>query len=107
MRSRSFFAAAIVLTMLAAACSNTSTGKAAPTTADTGKTSNTTANAQDLTKKVPRPGVSGVTDSEIRVAVITAKTNPLGGKYHEYIDGIKAYFKTINDKGGIYGRQLT
>ncbi len=50
--------------------------------------------------------MTGVTASTIRVAVITAKTNPIGGKYHEFIDGIKAYFKTINDKGGIYGRRL-
>ena len=38
--------------------------------------------------------------------MITAKTNPIGGKYHEFIDGISAYFKVINDKGGIYGRKL-
>ena len=71
-----------------------------------GNTPQTTATAADLTKNVSRPGVKGVTDSTIRVAVITAKTNPIGGKYHEFIDGIRAYFKTINDKGGIYGRRL-
>ena len=37
----------------------------------------------DLTKNVPRPGEPGVTATTIRVSVITAKTNPLGGKYHE------------------------
>ncbi len=77
------------------------------TTVPASKTPQTTATAADLTKNVPRPGVKGVTDSTIRVAVITAKTNPIGGKYHEFIDGIRAYFKLINDKGGIYGRKLT
>ena len=66
----------------------------------------TTASSADLTKNVPRPGVKGVTDTTIRVAVITAKTNPIGGRYHEFIDGIHAYFKVINDAGGIYGRKL-
>ena len=71
-----------------------------------GNTPQTTASAADLTKNVPRPGVKGVTATTIRVAVITAKTNPIGGRYHEYIDGIRAYFKVINDHGGIYGRKL-
>ncbi len=53
-------------------------------------------------------GVPGVTDDEIRVAVIgTEKNNVLGncilGCFHT---GIQAYFDYVNDAGGIYGRRL-
>ena len=48
----------------------------------------------------------GVTDTEIKVAAITAKTNNLTGSYAPLVDGIKAYFEMINDGGGIYGRKL-
>jgi ABC-type branched-subunit amino acid transport system substrate-binding protein len=106
MRSRHVVAFAVALVVLVAACGNSKSSGGAQTPLTTGKTPQTTASASDLTKNVPRPGVKGVTDKTIRVAVITSKTNPVGGKYHQYIDGIKAYFKTINDQGGIYGRQL-
>ncbi len=50
----------------------------------------------------------GVTDTEIRATVITSATNPLGGKYKEFGDGVEAYFDMVNtEDGGIYGRQLT
>ena len=97
----------VILSIAAAACGNSKSQAAPPTTVPVGNTPVTTASAADLTKDVPRPGVKGVTATTIRVAVITAKTNPIGGRYHEYIDGIRAYFKVINDKGGIYGRKLT
>ncbi len=106
MRARHLVAGATLLALLAAACGNSKSQGGSTTTQAATNTPQTTASNADLTKKVPRPGVPGVTDSTIRVAVITAKTNPIGGRYHEYIDGIKAYFKMINDAGGIYGRQL-
>ncbi len=106
MRNRQLVAAVAVLILFAGACSNAKSTGGAPTAPTTSNTPTTTASQTDLTKNVDRPGVKGVNGTTIRVAVITAKTNPLGGKYHEYIDGIKAYFKTINDAGGIYGRQL-
>src|SRR5262249_35858532 len=81
-------------------------GNSSPTTVKSGSTPPTTGAAADFTKNVPRPGVNGVTDDKIGVSVITAKTNVLGGKYHEFIDGLNAYFKMINDGGGIYGRKL-
>src|SRR5882757_6779050 len=96
----------VLLGVSTAACGNSKSQTSGPTTSPLSNTPLTTASAADLTKNIPRPGVKGVTDSTIRVAVITAKTNPIGGRYHEFIDGIRAYFKTINDKGGIYGRKL-
>jgi branched-chain amino acid transport system substrate-binding protein len=105
MRTR-LLAFVVFLAVSAAACGNSKSQTSGPTTSPLSNTPLTTASAADLTKNVPRPGVKGVTDSTIRVAVITAKTNPIGGRYHEFIDGIRAYFKVINDKGGIYGRKL-
>jgi len=96
----------VLLGVSATACGNSKSQTSGPTTSPLSNTPLTTASAADLTKNGPRPGVKGVTDSTIRVAVITAKTNPIGGRYHEFIDGIRAYFKVINDKGGIYGRKL-
>jgi branched-chain amino acid transport system substrate-binding protein len=106
MRTRRLLVGVVLLSVALAACGNSKSQSAPPTTVPVGNTPQTTASAADLTKNVSRPGVKGVTDSTIRVAVITAKTNPIGGKYHEFIDGIRAYFKVINDKGGIYGRKL-
>src|SRR5882724_323754 len=103
---RRILALVILVGLSAAACGNSKSQTAAPTTLPASNTPQTTATAADLTKNVARPGVKGVTDTTIRVAVITAKTNPIGGRYHEFIDGIRAYFKVINDKGGIYGRKL-
>ncbi|HEY1741068.1 MAG TPA: ABC transporter substrate-binding protein, partial [Acidimicrobiia bacterium] len=87
-------------------CSNSSTPKASQSPLTVGKNPTTTANAAALKENVPRPGVKGVTSSTIRVAVITSKTNAVGGKYAQLADGINAYFKHINDAGGIYGRKL-
>ncbi len=105
--SRRLFVGVVLLSAALAACGNSKSQTAPTTTAPASDTPVTTASAADLTKNVPRPGVKGVTDTSIRVAVITAKTNPIGGRYHEFIDGIRAYFKVINDQGGIYGRKLT
>src|SRR4029078_375652 len=60
----------------------------------------------DLGKNVP-VNAPGVTDTEIDVAAITAKTNnPTGASFGPRVAAIRAYFKRVNDKGGIYGRKL-
>ena len=57
---------------------------------------------------VPLEGVPGVTDDEIRVAVIgTGKNNILGTCILPcFHTGIQAYFDYVNDAGGVYGRRL-
>jgi ABC-type branched-subunit amino acid transport system substrate-binding protein len=107
MRSRQLLAAGVLLGLVAAACGNSKSQTDPTTTTQAHSGSVTTANEADLTKFVASHE-KGVDDAkkEIRVAVITSKTNPLGGKYVQYTDGVKAYFKMINDKGGIYGRKL-
>ena len=79
----------VLLALLAGACGNSGSSKAA-----------------DSTVPSTAPGTPGVTDTQIGVAAITSTTNILGGLYGEYTNGIKAYFDYINSTGGIYGRQL-
>lgn len=57
----------------------------------------------ELSRSNARPGV---TDSEIRVGGIMAKTSPAGDSYGTTVDGTKAYFEMINSQGGVFGRQL-
>jgi branched-chain amino acid transport system substrate-binding protein len=96
---------AIVLTVAACGNSESQNGQTS-VTQSTGPAA-TTAPQADLSKFVPGRG-PGVDDAkkEIRVAVITTTTNPIGGKYAQYADGIKAYFDMIDEQGGIYGRKL-
>jgi ABC-type branched-subunit amino acid transport system substrate-binding protein len=48
----------------------------------------------------------GVSDTEIRVGGVASVTNPVGGRWGESFDGVKAYFDMVNEQGGIHGRQL-
>jgi branched-chain amino acid transport system substrate-binding protein len=97
----------VALALLVAACGNSKSQTTAPTTpANTGPVA-TTVPAADLNKFVPNSS-KGVDDAkkQIRIAVITTKTNPIGGKYAQFSDGLQAYFDMINAQGGIYGRKL-
>ena len=94
------------MTLLAVACGNAGSDKPVTVTTKPGAPGITQASAADLKKNVTLTGVQGVTDSDINVAVITSKTNLLGGPYGSFADGIKAYFNYMNDGGGIYGRKL-
>ncbi len=106
MRSR-ILAVGAVVALLTVACGNAGSDKPVVTpTTDPGAPPITEASGADLQKNVPLSGVQGVTDTEIKVAVITAGSNPLAGDYTTFKDGIQAYFDMINDQGGIYGRKL-
>lgn len=48
----------------------------------------------------------GVTDDEIRVGGVASVTNPVGGKFGDTFDGVDAYFRMVNDDGGVHGREL-
>jgi len=100
-------AAAAVVALLAVACGNAgSSSKSTVPTTQPGAPPITEVSGADLQKNVPLTGVQGVTDKEIKVAVITAGSNPLAGDYTTFVDGIQAYFNMINAAGGIYGRKL-
>jgi ABC-type branched-subunit amino acid transport system substrate-binding protein len=101
-------AATLVLFLSAAACGN-------PTDDEGGSTDGTSSGVtvsgggeQTRDEFVERPGVPGVTDDEIRYAVVGTKTNnPLGTCILDcYLDGVEAYFAYRNSEGGIYGRDL-
>jgi ABC-type branched-subunit amino acid transport system substrate-binding protein len=112
MRGRCLPRAAVIVVVLAgllgaAACGNSKSGTSTTTQPAGGSTTPpTSGSATDLTKHVSLPGVKGVTDSTIRVAAITSKTNPIGLNYHTLVDGMQAYFDLINSQGGIYGRKI-
>jgi branched-chain amino acid transport system substrate-binding protein len=94
----------VVIATLVGACGNSGSNNTTSNTTAGSSGPSTTANT-DLTKHIP-VHETGVTDTEIKVGSITAKTNPLGGNYGSLNDGIKAYFDFMNAKGGIYGRHL-
>ncbi len=92
-------------------------GGGGTTAPPTGETTTTGAGATDgggadgggfPTEFVAIEGVPGVTDDEIAYAIIaTDANNPLGTCIRPcYTDGIEAYFRYVNEQGGIYGRQL-
>src|SRR5688572_22631432 len=95
--------AGLAIVLIATACGNAGTSKSSDTTVPPGGPTST-ASAADLKKNVPvtAPGVSS---TEINVAAIVTKTNnPTGASFGPLVDGVKAYFEMVNDKGGIYGR---
>src|SRR6478609_3723174 len=96
------------LALMAAACGNAKSGGSSPTTTGSTQTTSAAASEKARNEHVTVSGVPGVTDSEIRYAVIGTKANnPLGTCILDcYLDGIKAYFAFRNSEGGIYGRNL-
>jgi hypothetical protein len=95
----------LAIVLMAAACANSGSTKPADSTLPPGGPTST-ASAADLKTNVPvtAPGVSS---TEIDVAAIVTKTNnPTGASYGPLVDGVNAYFKMVNDNGGIYGRKL-
>src|SRR4051794_11684107 len=91
------------LALVVAACGNSGDDSASDTT---GKPSGTTftGTKYDKHQTVDAPGV---TDKEIHVGSVVSITNPVGGDYGHLNDGIDAYFDTVNEKGGVWGRQLS
>ncbi|MBM3660066.1 MAG: hypothetical protein FJW95_11285 [Actinobacteria bacterium] len=51
-------------------------------------------------------GAPGVTDKEIEVGAVLAKTNPTGIRYQDIVDGAQMYFDIVNKAGGVNGRKL-
>jgi len=87
-------AAVLAAVALVPACGNSSSNSS-------GGGSSTTAGGAAKPSAEP-----GVTDTEIRVGGVASVTNPLGGKYDQAFDGVKAYFDMVNSEGGVNGRQL-
>jgi ABC-type branched-subunit amino acid transport system substrate-binding protein len=126
MTGRLFIAVLAGVSLVAAACGNSTksssdtTAPAAVTTApaaDTttasattaaGSTDTTAVSATTTQAFVPLTGVPGVTDKEIRFAVVGTKSNnPLGTCVLDcYRTGIEAYFAYRNSQGGLFGRKL-
>ena len=106
-KAAGFTALCIAIVVVASACGNSgSTNKTSSTIAKGGSTPSVSIDPNSFKQHLPVTA-PGVTDKEIRVAAVVTKTNPAtGGDYSVLADGINAYFKMINDGGGLYGRQL-
>jgi hypothetical protein len=91
-------AVAVIAALVAGACGSSSKSTAGSTSTSAGPG-----------QHVSITGVPGVSDSEIRYALLgTNSNNPLGNCYLDcFADGVKAYFAYRNSQGGIYGRKLT
>ena len=95
----------VAIVVVASACGNSgSTNKTSSTIAKGGSTPVST-NPNNFKQNLPVTA-PGVTSTEIRVAAVLTETNPIGSSFSPVADGINAYFKMINDGGGLYGRQL-
>src|SRR5882672_9868794 len=95
----------IAIVVVASACGNSgSTNKTSSTIAKGGSTPVST-NPNNFKENLPVTA-PGVTSTEILVAAVLTETNPIGSSFSPVADGINAYFKMINDGGGLYGRQL-
>jgi branched-chain amino acid transport system substrate-binding protein len=55
------------------------------------------------TKAGAAPGVS---DTEIKIGGLAAKTGPLGAQYEPIGKGVQAYIDMVNEGGGVHGRKL-
>jgi len=103
----------VLLALLAGGCGNASSGGKRSTLKTTAGGTATTTNGGtataaaggDFTKNV-KVNAPGVSKDEIHVGSIISKTNPVGGDYGLFDEGLKAYFEHVNAKGGIYGRTL-
>jgi ABC-type branched-subunit amino acid transport system substrate-binding protein len=106
MRTR-IVVAVVTAVLFAGACGNASSPKtAAVPSTKPGAPPVTEVSGAALKENVPLTGVPGVTNDAIKVAVITAGTNPLAGDFTRFTDGVQAYFDMVNASGGIYGRKL-
>lgn len=83
--------------VLAAGCGNSTSSGSGDATTTTSGADGSAPTAVDA---------PGVTDTAIRVGGVASVTNPLGGRYGDSFEGVKAYFDMVNDEGGVHGRDL-
>ena len=49
---------------------------------------------------------TGVTASTIKLGLVASKTGPLPGQFNSAIEAVDAYFRALNDAGGLCGRKI-
>lgn len=101
-RTTRLIAASLTLAFIATACGSKEKGSGTTTTQGSGgATTSTKAHEATTATEV------GITDTEIRVAVLADVKNALlDGLFKGSADAVQAFEKYINDKGGIAGRKL-
>jgi hypothetical protein len=106
---RPAIAAVLLLSLVVAACGNSSNRAGEGARPEDDAPSGPSAGGEERRDEfVELSGVPGVSDDEITFAAIGTKTgNPLGICILDcYVQGIEAYFAYRNSEGGIYGRDL-
>jgi len=112
----------MALVLVAAACTNSTDGESSSTTGSSDGATTTAGDGESVAGESgdvevgegphgsfeSLEGVPGVTDDEIRVALLsTGEANPIGYCLLQcQADGIQAYFDWRNSQGGIHGRDL-
>ena len=51
-------------------------------------------------------GTTGVTETSVKIGLMGDLTGPLADGWLQIADGAKAFFKMVNDKGGLHGRKI-
>lgn len=51
-------------------------------------------------------GSPGVTAHQVKIAAISTRTGPISADFNGLVPGLKAYFSTVDAKGGVDGRKL-
>ena len=60
-----------------------------------------------LATALPAHAETGVTSSEIKLGITLPLTGAASPGYNKIGDAMNAYFKYVNDNGGVYGRKIT
>ncbi|WP_007515218.1 MULTISPECIES: ABC transporter substrate-binding protein [Pseudofrankia] len=101
-RARALVAAVALSTLALSACGS----RVHDDGSDTGNTGNTGGATQGASANTASD--TGVTPDEIKVGVMAAKNSPLGADtFSATTFGAQAYFKALNDAGGVNGRKVT
>src|ERR1700704_4289929 len=91
----------VAIALFAAACGNAGSDKKTSSTIPKGGGGPVSIDPESLKKHLPVTA-KGVTDTEIHLAaVLTQTNNPTGGDWSVLADGINAYFRMVNDTGGL------
>ena len=106
----SFMFAIVALMLLLVACGN-GNGTDDPDTSDNGGAVATTdsdseSDAPDTNESDITGHVQGVTDTRIYVANSAATSGQVAGVGVPFLAGMDAYFRMVNESGGIHGREI-
>lgn len=57
-------------------------------------------------KEAAKPETPGVTDTTVKIGTVGVQSGPVAFIGIPYFNGMEAYFKKVNDAGGVHGRKI-